>query len=131
MRFNRSSPPPANSNPYPAPSLGTPLPTNPANSVPKTDVRLDRMASLNSPVLQGQVVNNNQQPLAGARLLLISADSQRTRQEAQADASGQFRVTLASGNWLLYTYSANGQPVFQQKIEVGEKEKTIVRLVNR
>jgi len=133
MRFNRNQVPPANSNPYPAPQLGQPFlpggsPTSPA---PRTGVRLDRVASLTSPILQGQVVGNDQRPQAGARLLVISDDAQRTRQEVRADASGQFNVTLASGGWVLYTYGADGRPVFQQKIEVAEKEKTFVKLVNR
>ncbi len=132
MKYDRNPlPPGSTSAPYQAPQLGVPLPNTSNTPIPRSGVRLDRMASLDSPVLQGQVIGNDQRPQAGARVLLISANSQRTRQEARADASGQFHVTLSSGGWLLYTYAANGQPVFQQKIDVGEKEKTIVRLVNR
>jgi hypothetical protein len=128
-KFNRGQAP-FNPN-SPAPRLGTPFPASPTSPAPKTGVRLDRVASSNSPVLQGQVVRNDQQPQAGARVLLVCQDAQRSRQETQTDSDGQFHVTLASGSWLLYTYGADGQPKFQQRIEVVEKEKTIVRLVNR
>ncbi len=116
---------------YQAPSLGTPFPAG-TSPVPQGGVRMDRMASLTTPVLQGQVVSRDQRPQAGARLLVISDDSQRTRHETHADAAGQFNVRLASGGgWLVYTYGTDGRPVFQQKIEVAEKEKTFVKLVNR
>ncbi len=131
MKYDRNPNFPANPGQYPEPRLGTPYPANQSTPAPRSGIRLDRVASRTSPVLQGQVVGNDQRPQPGARLLLISDDGQRFQKQAQADSAGQFRVTLASGRWLLYTYSSGGQKVFQQKIEVAEKDKQIVRLVNR
>jgi hypothetical protein len=48
-----------------------------------------------------------------------------------ANAAGQFRVTLASGGWLVYMVGANGKPVFHSKIDLQDNENRQVVLLAR
>jgi hypothetical protein len=76
-------------------------------------------------------VGSNRAPLPGARLLFVSADRQGEREAVTADRSGEFRVTLASGGWLVYVEGADGKPVFHSKIDVQENQNRKVTLVSR
>ena len=98
---------------------------------PPGNVKLDRIASNSTNEVQGKVLGGDHFPLSGARLLFVNADRREPRRLADTDANGQFNVKLASGGWLVYIHSADGQPVFQRKIEVSESEKTPLSLVSR
>jgi hypothetical protein len=115
-------------NSYRQPQLGAPIPVSPPQ---KPNVRLDRVASLPSTTLQGQVVSSDQIAQANARVLFISADPQRVQRGATADTTGRFKVSLTSGGWLVYVYGADGKPVFNRRVEVTGKESQLVKLVNR
>lgn len=105
--------------------------TRPAPTAPPT-VRLDRIVAL-PPAhnVEGQVIRGDSAPQAGARLLFVSTARQGVRQTTQADAAGQFRLTLGSGEWLVYLHGADGKPVFHSKLEVRENEPRKVALVSR
>jgi hypothetical protein len=107
-----------------------PLPAAPADSPPK--VRIDRIAALPAPNLEGRVVaDRDRNPHAGARLLFVSADRQGAQQTATADGDGRFRTSLASGAWLVYVRNADGDPVFADKVEVKDDAPRQLTLVSR
>jgi hypothetical protein len=81
--------------------------------------------------VEGQVVRANNAPQPGTRLLFVSADRQGERESVTADPAGQFRVTLASGGWLVYLEAADGRPVFHSKIDVQDNQQRQVTLVSR
>jgi hypothetical protein len=139
--------------PYPGqpvqPNLGQPLPqkapmegssyrqpylppTRPAAPAPPPTVRLDRIVALpEGPAsIQGKVVSNNQSPRSGARVTFVSLNQQPER-SITADAAGQFRVTLASGGWLVYVNGSHGKPIFHSKIDVQESDQRHLTLVSR
>jgi hypothetical protein len=101
----------------------------PAAAPPK--VRLDRIVLGSGPSVQGQVVRQDRVPDAGAQLLFINAERQGSQQSVTADERGQFRVSLASGGWLVYVRSADGTPVFKSRIDVRDEETKQMMLVNR
>jgi hypothetical protein len=94
-------------------------------------VRLDRIVSAPATRLQGQVVRGDNLPEGGARVLFVSASRQGPQRSVTADAGGQFRVTLASGGWLVYVHGADNRPVFHSKIDLAENETRQVTLVSR
>ena len=106
-------------------------PTN--ETPPPPTVKLDRIAYI-TPDTSGTdsvVVRNDQRVHAGAKVLFISAERHGVQETTQADGQGQFRVSLASGEWLVYVYDADGKPVFQRKIEVKGKSASPFTLVSR
>ncbi|HXG13320.1 MAG TPA: carboxypeptidase-like regulatory domain-containing protein [Gemmataceae bacterium] len=142
----RSTPgvPPADATPPPPPASGisfrqlTPWGSSPSRPAapprppqPPPTVKLDRIVALPDPNVEGRVVGSNRAPLPGARLLFVSADRQGEREAVTADRSGEFRVTLASGGWLVYVEGADGKPVFHSKIDVQENQNRKVTLVSR
>ena len=114
-----------------SPRLLPPQPTVPAQPVPPSGVKLDRIASNATSEVQGKVVRGDSLPMGGARLLFVNADRREARRTAETDADGQFHVKLASGGWLVYLHGTDGQPVFHRKIEVNDGEKSPLLLVNR
>lgn len=94
-------------------------------------VKLDRIVYAPGPNVEGQVLRDNQSPQPGTRLLFVSADRQGERASITADGAGEFRVTLASGGWLVYVETHDGKPVFNSKIDVQENQTRRVRLVSR
>ena len=81
--------------------------------------------------LEGQVVRNDNSPRAGARLMFVSAAQAGGQKVVTADQAGQFRVTLASGGWLVYVPGTDDRPVFYSKIDIGDNETRQIRLVSR
>jgi len=77
------------------------LPVAPA-PVARPGVRLDHIVSGPAARVEGQVVSNANAPQAGARVMFVSAALRGPQQTVRADSSGNFRVTLASGGWLVY-----------------------------
>ena len=70
-------------------------------------------------------------PLAGSKVLFVSADEKTVQYQATTDADGVFRTRLASGGWLVYTFDAKGKPVFSRRIEVAEAKGVNFTLVKR
>jgi hypothetical protein len=131
----QSSPPPTN----PGVSLRqlapvspqSPRPAVPAPRVPQPAppvVRLERIVAMPSASVEGQVVRNDNAPQPGTRVLFVRADRLGERESVTADQSGQFRVTLASGGWLVYVEAADGKPVFHRKIDVQDNQTCQVTL---
>jgi hypothetical protein len=112
----------------PVPAYPSAPPSAPTQAPPK--VRLERIVAIPGHNVEGQVVSADR-PRAGARILFVSADPQRTQQTATADGAGEFRTTLASGNWLVYVEDAEGKAVFHQKIEVKDNQSHQFKLVSR
>jgi hypothetical protein len=94
-------------------------------------VRLDRIASLPSAEMAGQVVSADRVPQAGAKVLFVSADQRGTRQAATADIGGQFRVSLASGIWLVYVQDGQGKLTLNKRVEVRDNQPLRLTLVSR
>ena len=114
---------------YRQPQLQAPVPYAPAP--PRQRVRLDRIASQPGHDLQGQLVAAGRPPLPGTRILFVNADQSGARQTAATDERGQFRVSLASGSWLIYVQDAQGNSVFHRKVEVGGSRPHQITLVSR
>ncbi|HLN31452.1 MAG TPA: hypothetical protein VK395_27165 [Gemmataceae bacterium] len=95
------------------------------------EVRFDRIASAAVEDVSGQVVLGKTLPVPGAQVLFVGSDRQTRQQAVTADAAGKFRVTLASGSWLVYIQGADGRPVFDRKLDVGSFEVQPVSLVSR
>ncbi len=101
------------------------------SSPPPPTVRLDKIVAAPPGNVEGQVFRGDSAPQAGARLLFVSTARQGVRQTATADTTGQFRVTLGGGEWLVYLHAADGRPVFHSKLELRENEPRKVTLVSR
>jgi hypothetical protein len=110
--------PEGKNNAFRQPRLQAPLPVQNPTAVPPANVRIDRIAAAPDHNVQGQVVNTDKAPRAGARVMFVSADRQRTQRNVTADDDGKFRVTLASGGWLVYVHGPDGKLEFQEKIDV-------------
>jgi hypothetical protein len=108
---------------------GQALPVAPARPTPP--VRIDRIAAVSAGEVQGQVVRSDKLPAAGAKVLFVSADRRQPRQTAAVDKSGQFRVALTSGGWLVYVQGSDGKPMFDRKIDVRDQETRQMELVSR
>jgi hypothetical protein len=125
----QTSPPPVY-NRQVTPQAGTPgVPAAPAATPPK--VRLDHIVLGSGSNVAGLVVYRDQAPHAGAQLLFIDADRQGNQQTVTADERGRFRVTLASGGWLVYVRGPDGKPVFRSRIDVRGDENKTMTLVSR
>ena len=98
---------------------------------PPPVVRLDRVVSAPRADLSGQVLVGNNTPRGNARLVFVSDARGANAQHVTADAAGHFRVTLASGGWLVYVTDGRDKPVFHSKIEMRENEIRQVTLVAR
>lgn len=107
-----------------------PRPAVPARTAPPV-VKLERIVAVPSTSVEGQVVRADNAPQPHTRLLFVSADRQGERETVTADRAGQFRVSLSSGGWLVYTESANGQASFLRKIDVDANQVRQVTLVSR
>jgi hypothetical protein len=122
---------------YAAPPSSQPMPRAPETSTFRPtaptppSVRLDRIVSASAPLLQGQIVSEDRQPVPHVQLLFILADKMSTRESVTADVSGKFQLTLAAGSWLVYTQTPDGRTDFRRKIEVRADEPTELRLVSR
>jgi len=101
----------------------------PTQAPPK--VRLDRIASIAEPSVDGQVVSLERAIQPGGKLLFVSTDVQGQQQTVQADAKGQVRAKLPVGGWLVYLVEKDGKPDFQQRLEVRENETKLLTFVKR
>jgi hypothetical protein len=99
--------------------------------VPPPAVKLDRVAAVPLPTLQGQVVWRDRVPAPGTQVLFVKAGRQDQPQAVTADSAGNFRVTLASGGWLVYANGSDNRPIFHSKIQLRDNETRQVLLVAR
>ncbi len=96
---------------------------------PAPPVRFDRIASRGN--VEGRVVDAARVPRSAARVLFVSTEERRTQHTATASGDGQFRANLAPGGWLVYTYDADGKPVFSRRIDVPAEKGFAFTLVSR
>src|SRR5581483_11180109 len=104
-------------------------PAAPSQAPPR--VRLERIAALPDSNLNGVVVTTARVPQANTRVLFVSADQAGGRQAVTADTHGRFRVSLASGSWLVYVQDSHGRQVFQRRVDVTENQPHTMTLVSR
>lgn len=102
----------------------------PAAPVAPPTVRLDRVVSVQKSTVAGQLVRSDRLPQSGARVMFVSVAPQGAQQQVTTDATGQFRVTLASGGWLVYVDGADHKPAYHSKLEVKENETRQVTLLS-
>ena len=100
-------------------------PVQPANPAPQQNapstspgVRLDRIVSIPSTNIEGQVVRKDETPWSGAKVTFVNANQKGQQQNLSADEKGIFKVALNPGSWLVYIEGSEGKPVFHRKIEV-------------
>jgi hypothetical protein len=105
-------------------------PASPAAPAAPPRVRMDRIVSLSSTGVEGQVVRSDRTPQAGVKVLFVNIDHKDQQQSAVSDRTGQFRANLAAGTWLVYVHDVNGKPVLHSTIEV-RGETRHVTLVSR
>jgi hypothetical protein len=119
--------PPASYRQLPA----APGPARPANPVqPPPQVRPDRITSAPVTQLEGQVVRGDNAPRPNAQVRFVSANPRGPQLPVTANSAGRFRVTLASGSWLVYLDGPDGRPAFHSKIDVTGDARRIT-LVSR
>jgi hypothetical protein len=94
-------------------------------------IRFDRIASRSGHNIEGRVLDAGRQPRARARVLFVSADRKSVQQTSTTDGNGSFRAQLGAGGWLVYTYDANGRPVFSRRVEVPADRAVQMTLVSR
>ncbi len=107
---------------------------------PKAPVVIDRIAfdreikgEVSSPVdanLEGRIVQEDNRPQIGARLVFIS-ETLNHREVATADEAGRFRVQLPAGGWSLYLRREGHMPVLLSKLQVRGSEVQQMTLVSR
>lgn len=111
-----------------------PTPTGPPPLAPTMAprVRLDRIVSVPSGRIDGQVVRGSNTPWAGARVSFVPTQrSGVTASSATADASGRFQVSLPSGTWLVYLTGADGKQTLHSKLDVRDRETRQLTLASR
>jgi hypothetical protein len=75
--------------------------------------------------VRGEVVRPDQAtPLAGAKLVLVSADDKSVREFATADEFGRFDLSVPTGTWHLYVGDGNGRANFHKTVKLAETERT-------
>lgn len=107
------------------------LPVTQPPASPKIAVKMDKIVSAPRSDLAGQVIYGNNAPRSNARLMFVSLTSGIKPQQVTSDTTGRFRVTLASGNWLVYLNDGQDKPVFHSKIELKANQNQQVMVVSR
>jgi hypothetical protein len=132
--YDRTYPPSTNS----APGSGTYRQLQPQSSAPAMPaspeppaIHRERVASAPKVSLEGMVVSRMNSPTAGAKVQFVSTSRQGTEETVTADCDGQFRVALASGDWLVYVPGADGKLAFHSKIAIRDNQTRQVTLQSR
>jgi hypothetical protein len=120
------------------PSLGAPVPAakpyQPLPQAPKGPVQLDKLASLyktSAGDVKGQLVSSSNAPKANSQLIFVSADQKGSELAATTNATGQFQVSLNSGQWSVYVRQGQGQPIYHSKIHVNAEQPSYLTLVSK
>jgi hypothetical protein len=83
------------------------------------------------PNLVGQVVAERGTIDRAVHLTFVSESASAADEKADVDGQGRFKVTLASGNWLIYSRDEQGKPVFQTRVSMRDQETQQMTLVSR
>jgi len=99
-----------------------------------TAPRLDRTASYNTtvPRIQGRLVLEDRfTPRPMGEIVFVNASQSATRQRVQADAAGQFQVTLPQGEWWIYLPSNDGRTLYHSSLQLQAGDDRVVTVVSR
>ncbi len=130
--INQYYPPPNGSgSSFGKPLPGGTLPARPVSPAPAPAVRPDRIASMPSAQVQGQVVRMDRTPRGGVHVLFVSTQPKGASQLVTANAAGQFQVNLTSGDWLVYVAGSDGRQVFHSRLEVNGSQPAPLTVVMR
>jgi hypothetical protein len=99
---------------------------NPSSGSP--GVRLDRVVALPTSNVDGQVVRSDYTPQAETDIVFVNADQKGVEHRVTTNRDGEFRATLASGNWKVYVQGRDGERQLQKQIQVGEKNQLVTLL---
>ena len=104
------------------------VPASP-NSLPRAmpPARVNaRTTSLNkTTVVRGEVVRPDQAtPLAGAKLVLVSAADAKTREYVTADGFGRFETSVPAGTYHLYVGDGSGKASLHKTLKLDDAERT-------
>ncbi len=121
----------------------TDLPTTPGTSYPKPMPPAKQPSASSykpntantasrSGRLRGEVVERDQlTPKAGSKLVFVNAADHSDRKYSQANAFGEFDLSLPAGEWYLYVDRGDGQAVRYKKLTIAPNTQREFRLVSR
>jgi microcompartment protein CcmK/EutM len=96
------------------------------------DGRTTSLSSAGTSAVRGEVVRNDRAtPLAGAKLVLVSADDAKTREYATADEFGRFDLSVPAGIWHLYVGDGNGRAGFHKTVKLTPADERTFTVVSR
>lgn len=105
-------------NDYSVPPRQGPVTSQPIAPARPRGLRPDRIASLPSPSMQGQVISRDWRPQQGASVVFLKTDDTAARQSVTTDEHGRFQVKLASGGWYIYVQGQNGKMIYQDTVQM-------------
>lgn len=80
----------------------------------------------------GEVVLNDQQtPKPGTKLVFVNASNLNDREFVTSDSFGHFQLQLNPGDWYIYLSNGDGKAHFQRKVSVASAEKRNFLVVSR
>ena len=107
------------------------IPTNPGSGMsaprvmPPAKVNGRTTSLAKATAVRGEVVRPDQAtPLAGAKLVLVSAADSKTREYATADEFGRFEASVPAGTYHLYVGDGHGKASFHKTLRLEEAERT-------
>ena len=111
------------------------LPTTPQSlprSMPPAKVNARTTSRSSTTAVRGEVVRNDQStPLAGAKLVLVSAADGGVREYVTADEFGRFDATVPAGTWHLYVGDGRGRAGFHKTVKLAEADERTFTVVSR
>ena len=134
----RSQPPTVTPDGY-APIQSPNVPTNPGGGVsqpramPPAKVNARTTSRSGGPtVVRGEVVRADQQtPLGGAKLVLVSAADSKEREYVTADEFGRFDLQVPAGTWHLYVGDGTGKAAFHKTVRLDPSTERTFAVVSR
>ncbi len=101
-------------------------------AMPPAKVNARTTSRNGSTAVRGEVVRADQAtPLAGAKLVLVSATDKGTREYATADEFGRFDVTVPAGTWHLYVGDGKGRASFHKTVKLDDAAERTFTVVSR
>lgn len=136
----RSQPPsvsPDGYAPIQSPNVPTTMPPG-GTSMPRSNTRPARVDarttsfSAGATAVRGEVVRNDRAtPLAGAKLVLVSAADSKVREYADADQFGRFDLSVPAGTWHLYVGDGSGRASFHKTVKLTPADERTFTVVSR